>query len=171
MGLLKKIRGFFRIEPRLIHVDTSKMDLVERTEFETEHGIGIREVFRDDKRTVEITASPPAPDDSSTVIGDKILFGLVRHGENKFLQTYISKDDIEGQAHIEILPAPLNDIRIVWSDQGYMNFHLQVNGEEKTITGDAGFFQYRDGQYEDLSHESFRKLQDSTIVTMIFPNS
>ncbi|MGF7033400.1 hypothetical protein J2T17_004348 [Paenibacillus mucilaginosus] len=103
------------------------------------------------------------------MLENTILFAIVKGGVNKFIQTYINKDaDIEGGMNIETFPAPLEDIRLLWSPKGYTNFYLKVNGQEKVITGDAGFFQYTNGEYVDLTPEAYRRICDAKNITITF---
>ena len=105
------------------------------------------------------------------MLEDKINFAFIKNGKNNFVSTYVQKDEVNKlieSKNIEELPLPLNDIRIVWSDDGYTNFRLTVNGVEKVISGHAGLFQYINGEYIDFSNDAYKRLLDAVNVEITF---
>lgn len=57
MKLLRGINKLFSIVKH-VHVDIDSMTLISREEFKTPLGTGIREIYKDGSRTVEITCKP-----------------------------------------------------------------------------------------------------------------
>lgn len=105
------------------------------------------------------------------MLTDKVNFAFIKEGRNKFVSTFVAKDKVTKLIHnknIEELPQPLNDIRIVWSEKGYTNFRLVINGVEKKITGHAAFFQVKDEEYISFSNDAFKRLHDSEDVEILF---
>jgi len=41
-----------------VHIDTDSMNFISREEFKTPLGTGIREIYKDEKRTLEIKCTP-----------------------------------------------------------------------------------------------------------------
>lgn len=57
MDILKRIKGMFTNEKN-VHIATDSMTLISREEFKTPLGTGIREIYKDGKRTLEIKCTP-----------------------------------------------------------------------------------------------------------------
>ncbi|MEK5183259.1 hypothetical protein [Paenibacillus sp. FSL P4-0288] len=105
------------------------------------------------------------------MLENKVNFAFIKEGRNKFVSTFVAKNEVIKliqNKNIEELPQPLNDIRIVWSDNGYTNFRLVINGDEKIITGHAAFFQVKDEEYIDFSSDAIKRLHDSEDVEIMF---
>lgn len=102
-----------------------------------------------------------------------VCFAMLRAGDARFIETYIQKDVLASRTrtmYVEILAQPLEDIRILWPGRGKKNFILSQNETEKVIFGDAGFFQFKDGEYRSLSGEAFKRLRKSNILISLDSN-
>lgn len=85
------------LESLISHVDTRKMELTLKTEEETEDTSLIQEIYRNKKWVLEVTATPPRKESLTPTSNpvdppeERVLFGFVRHGVDKFVQAHLKR--------------------------------------------------------------------------------
>lgn len=121
---------------------------------------------------------------------ENIQVALIRNGEENFIYSAFKKsvfqeivEDIKNNKfNIIELPKPLDDIKVVWYNEGYENFIVQIRKEsweriedklvpmfsEQKVTGSAIVITYDDGKYKGLSQEAFKRLIDCDDVIFNF---